>query len=92
MSPIVTTAVTITYGMIGIAILLNIWRILKGPDAVDRILALDTLTINVIAVVLLLGLALGTRVYFEAALILAMMGFVGTVALCKFLLGGDIIE
>jgi len=92
LSPLLATTVSITYAMIGIAILLNIWRLMKGPDAVNRILALDTLTINVIAIVLLLGLALGTRVYFEAALILAMMGFVGTVALCKFLLGGDIIE
>lgn len=92
LSPLLSVAVSITYGLIGIAILLNIWRLLKGPDSVDRILALDTLTINVIGVVLLLGLAFGTRVYFEAALILAMMGFVGTVALCKFLLGGDIIE
>lgn len=92
MSPLVATAAAITFAMIGVAIALNIWRIVKGPDAVDRILALDTLTINVIAVVLLIGLVQGTRVYFEAALILAMMGFVGTVALCKFLLGGDIIE
>lgn len=87
-----TTAITLTYLMIGAAVLLNLWRLVRGPDLVDRILALDTLTINVIGVVMLLGVALGTRVYFEAALILAMMGFVGTVALCKFLLGGDIIE
>lgn len=87
-----TTAITLTYLMIGAAVLLNLWRLGRGPDLVDRILALDTLTINVIGVVMLLGVALGTRVYFEAALILAMMGFVGTVALCKFLLGGDIIE
>jgi multicomponent K+:H+ antiporter subunit F len=87
-----TWAVTIAFAMLGTAIALNVWRIARGPQPVDRILALDTLTINVIGVVLMLGIALGSRVYFEAALLLAMMGFVGTVALCKFLLGGDIIE
>ncbi len=87
-----TTAITLTYVMIGAAVLLNLWRLVRGPDPVDRILALDTLTINVIGVVMLLGIALGTRVYYEVALILAMMGFVGTIALCKFLLGGNIIE
>lgn len=85
-------AVSLTYALIGAAILLNLWRLVRGPDAVDRVLALDTLTINVIGIVMLLGIAAGTKIYFEAALILAMMGFVGTVALSKFLLGGDIIE
>ncbi len=87
-----TLAVVLTYAALGTAIALNIWRLVRGPDATDRILALDTLTINVIGVVMLLGIAVGTKVYFEAALILAMMGFVGTVALSKYLLGGDIIE
>lgn len=78
--------------MVGLAIALNLWRLVIGPDATDRILALDTLTINAIGLVLMLGMALGSSLYFEAALLLAMMGFVGTVALCKYLLGGDIIE
>jgi len=85
-------ALLLAFVMVAIAVVLNLWRLLKGPDTTDRILALDTLTINAIALVLMLGIALGTNHYFEAALILAMMGFVGTVALCKFLLGGDIIE
>ncbi|MGQ5701583.1 K+/H+ antiporter subunit F [Sandaracinobacteroides sp. A072] len=78
--------------MLGLAILMNLLRLMRGPTAEDRVLALDTLTVNAIAVVMLLGITLGTSLYFEAALILAMMGFVGTVALCKFLLGGDVIE
>ncbi len=57
----------------------------------DRILALDTLAINAIALVMLIGIATSSQTYFEAALLIAMMGFVGTVALCKFLLSGDII-
>jgi multicomponent K+:H+ antiporter subunit F len=78
--------------MVAAAMALNLWRAVKGPDLADRIIALDTLTINAIGLVLLLDVALGTLVYFEAALLLAMMGFVGTVALSKFVLGGDIIE
>ncbi len=85
-------AVTLATAMVGLAMALNLWRLVRGPGRPDRILALDTLGINAIALVMLLDIALGTAVYFEAALILAMMGFVGTVALCKFLLSGDIIE
>lgn len=78
--------------MVAVAMALNLWRLAKGPSAPDRILALDTLAINTIALVILIGLALESAVNFEAALLIAMMGFVGTVALCKFLLSGDIIE
>lgn len=87
-----TIALLLAFGMVAIAVVLNVWRLVTGPDKTDRILALDTLTINAIALVLMLGIALGTSHYFEAALTLAMVGFVGTVALCKFLLGGDIID
>ncbi len=76
--------------MIGVAMALNGWRLLRGPNITDRIMALDTLTINAIGLVLLLDVALGTEVYFEAALLLAMMGFVGSVALARFVAGGDI--
>ena len=80
------------FAMIAAAMALNLWRLARGPSAPDRILALDTLSINTIALVLLVDIHLSSAVYFEAALFIAMMGFVGTVALCKFLLGGDIIE
>jgi multicomponent K+:H+ antiporter subunit F len=78
--------------MLAVAMSLNLWRLAKGPSTADRILALDTLTINTIGLVMLIGIAASSSAYFEAALLIAMMGFVGTVALCKFLLGGDIIE
>ncbi|MFN3746720.1 MAG: K+/H+ antiporter subunit F [Hyphomicrobiaceae bacterium] len=78
--------------MLAIAMGLNLWRLVRGPSTPDRILALDTLTINTIALVMLIGIATASTAYFEAALLIAMMGFVGTVALCKFLLSGDIIE
>jgi len=79
-------------GMVVIAMLLNVWRILIGPDVSDRILGLDTLYINTIALLVLVGIRLDSAAYFEAALLIALMGFVGTVALAKYLLRGDIIE
>ena len=82
----------IAFGMIAAAMALNVWRLARGPSVPDRILALDTLAINTIALVMLLGLARATAVYFEAALLIAMMGFVGTAALAKFLLSGDVIQ
>ncbi|MBW8271158.1 K+/H+ antiporter subunit F [Caldovatus aquaticus] len=87
-----TFAVPAATGMVALAMALSLWRLVRGPSRPDRILALDTLNVNAIALVMLLDIGLGTAVYFEAALIVAMMGFVGTVALCKFLLSGDIIE
>jgi multicomponent K+:H+ antiporter subunit F len=82
----------IAIGAVMLAMALNLWRMAVGPSLPDRVLGLDTLSINAIALVMLLDIALGSVVYLEAALILAMMGFVGTVALCKFILSGDIIE
>lgn len=68
------------------------WRGLRGPDLPDRILALDTLAINAIAGLLLLGIRWQTALWFEAALIVAMLGFVATVALARFVTRGDVIE
>jgi multicomponent K+:H+ antiporter subunit F len=85
-------AIPIAFALVSLAFVLSFWRLLKGPDAPDRILALDTLYVNTIALLVLLGIHLGSALYFEAALLIAMMGFVGTVALCKYLLRGDIIE
>jgi multicomponent K+:H+ antiporter subunit F len=87
-----TLVLPVVVGMVSLAMLLNLWRLARGPSMPDRILALDTLGINTVALVMLLGIALGNAVFFEAALVIAVMGFVGTVALCKFLLSGDIIE
>lgn len=87
-----TFVIPIVIGMITLAMALNLWRLVRGPGLPDRILSLDTLGINTIALVMLLGIMLGNAVFYEAALIIAMMGFVGTVALCKFILSGDIIE
>lgn len=85
-------AVPVALALLGVALLLNLWRLARGPDLPDRLLALDTMYVNVIGVIVLFGVYLDTAVYFEAALIIAMMGFVGTIALAKYLLRGDIIE
>ncbi|SFR43237.1 multisubunit potassium/proton antiporter, PhaF subunit [Marinobacter gudaonensis] len=87
-----TFALYATIAMVTLATLLNVYRLVKGPDAPDRVLALDTLYINAIALIILLGLTLGTRMYLEAALLIAVMGFVGTVAMAKYLKRGSVIE
>lgn len=79
-------------GGIAVSMLLATWRLLRGPALPDRIVALDTLYVNCMALLVLLGLRFDTGLYFEAALVIAMLGFVGTVALSKYLLRGDIVE
>ncbi len=76
----------------GISLLLNFIRLLRGPDAVDRILSLDTLYLNGLALLVMFGILLNSRLFFEAALLIALFGFFSTVVLCKYLLRGDIIE
>lgn len=78
--------------LVGMALVLNTIRLLIGPSTADRILALDTLYINSIALIVLLGLYFASDMYFESALLIAMLGFVSTAALAKYLLRGDIIE
>ncbi|MDH2433130.1 cation:proton antiporter [Pokkaliibacter plantistimulans] len=87
-----STVLLIVLGMVMVALLLNLWRLFRGPSTPDRILALDTLYLNAIALIVLFGLWKDAALYFEAALLIALLGFVSTVALCKYLLRGDIIE
>lgn len=88
----ITAALFFAFGCYGLALLLALWRIVRGPTSADRILALDTMVIDVIALLVLYGVWRGTEVYFEAAMLVAMVGFVSTVAYCRFVLRGDIIE
>ena len=88
----IQAALLFAFGCIGLSILLNLYRLLAGPGRTDRVLALDTMVINAIGLIVLFGIVESTALYFEAALLLAMVGFVGTVAYCKFLLRGDIVE
>jgi multicomponent K+:H+ antiporter subunit F len=75
-----------------LAIVLTLYRLARGPHVLDRVLALDTLTINAIALVVIVGLWYRTPMYFEASLLFAMVGFLTTVAFCKYLLRGNVIE
>jgi multicomponent K+:H+ antiporter subunit F len=85
-------ALDIATGAITVAMLLCGLRLLRGPEIPDRLLAIDTLYVNVVALVIVLGMRLGTELLFEAALIVAMLGFVSTVALARYLTRGDVIE
>ncbi|MES2719132.1 MAG: K+/H+ antiporter subunit F [Pseudomonadota bacterium] len=89
---ILELAIDAALGAVGLAMLLCGWRLLRGPTLPDRILALDTLAINAVALVVLLGVRWQTAMLFEAALIIAMLGFVSTVALARFVSRGDVIE
>jgi multicomponent K+:H+ antiporter subunit F len=89
---VLSLALDITLVVVAVSVLLCFVRLAAGPTLPDRILALDTLYINGIAFLVVFGVRVHTAIYFEAALLIAMMGFVGTVALAKYLLRGDIIE
>jgi multicomponent K+:H+ antiporter subunit F len=91
MSPWLTHASELAILLLGAAMLLCMVRLLRGPDIEDRVLALDTLYVNALALLIVLGVRLAEPTFYEAALI-GMLGFVGTVALARFLLRGDIIE
>lgn len=78
--------------MLGLALLLATARLVKGPSLPDRVLALDTLYINAIALIILYGIWKNSELFFEVALLIAVLGFVSTVAVVKYMLRGDIIE
>jgi multicomponent K+:H+ antiporter subunit F len=77
---------------VALALALPGWRLLAGPEQTDRLLALDTLYVNTVALVILLGLRFGSELLFEAALVIAMLGFIATVALARFIARGDVME
>lgn len=91
-TPILLWALAIAASAIAMAIILCTWRLVRGPHPTDRILAVDTLYINVVALVVLLGIRLNTALLFEAALVIAMLGFASTVALSRYLTRGDVVE
>ena len=88
----ITYALIFAFSCYGLGLLFNLWRIARGPGRADRVLALDTMVINVIALLVIYGIWKGTAVYYEASMLVAMVGFVSTVAYCRFVLRGDIIE
>ena len=77
---------------VALAVLLCSWRLLRGPDLPDRVLAIDTLYMSTVALIILLDIRWDTELLFEAALLVAMLGFVSTVALARYISRGDVIE
>ena len=78
--------------MLALAMALAVWRIARGPRAQDRVLGLDTLYVNALLMMVTFGIRTGSTLYFEAALVIALLGFASTVALAKFLMRGEVIE
>ena len=89
---ILAWAITASQVMLGLAMICATWRLLMGPRAQDRVLGLDTLYVNAMLMLLTFGIQTGRTLYFESALVIALLGFVGTVALAKFLMRGEVIE
>ncbi|MEB8387324.1 K+/H+ antiporter subunit F [Rhodobacteraceae bacterium KMM 6894] len=85
-------AMAIAFVVLALGQIMTMVRLVIGPSPGDRILALDTMVIYALGLIVLLGISQGTRVYFEVSLLVAMLGFVSTVAYARFLLRGDIIE
>ncbi|BEU96954.1 K+/H+ antiporter subunit F [Acidovorax sp. DW039] len=92
MTPVLQWALPLALVLLVLAMACALVRVLKGPSAQDRVLALDCMALNGMLLMLVLGLLYGSKNYFEAALLLALLSFVGTMAMAKFLLRGEVIE
>jgi multicomponent K+:H+ antiporter subunit F len=92
MSMLLTWSIAVAQILLGLAMACAAYRMLRGPRAQDRVLGFDTLSVDAMLMLLAFGIKSGSTLYFEAALIVALLGFVGTLALAKFLLRGEVIE
>ena len=92
MSALLSWAVSLTLLMYALAMALGLLRLLRGPAAQDRVLALDFLYVVGMLIMLVLAIRHDSEMYFEGALLMVLFGFVGSVALAKFLLRGEVIE
>ena len=92
MSPFLSAALDLAQLLLALAMVFALYRMVRGPRAQDRILALDTLYVNAMLLILGFGIESGTAVFFEAALLIGVLGFVSTAAAAKFLLRGEVIE
>ncbi|MEO6033365.1 MAG: K+/H+ antiporter subunit F [Burkholderiaceae bacterium] len=92
MSLLLSGAIFATLACYTVTMVLSLLRLLRGPSAQDRVLALDFVYVNGMLVVLVLGIRYASNMYFEVALLMALFGFVGSAALAKFLLRGEVIE
>jgi len=85
-------AITVAQIMLGLALACAAFRFVRGPRAQDRILGLDTFYVNAMLLLLTFGIQTSRTIYFDAALVISLLGFVGTVALARFLMRGEVIE
>lgn len=92
MSPILSSAIAITLALYAAAMAIGALRAVRGPSAQDRVLALDFLSVVGMLVMLVLAIRYDSDMVFEAALLMALFGFVGSLAMAKFLLRGEVIE
>jgi multicomponent K+:H+ antiporter subunit F len=92
MSPVLVWSITIAQIFLGLAMACATWRMMRGPRAQDRVVGFDSLYVNAMLLLVTFGIRSSSALYFEAALIVALLGFVGSVALAKFLLRGEVIE
>ena len=92
MSSPLSWALSLAILLLAIAMVLTLVRLLRGPNACDRVLALDCMYLNGMLLILVLGIYYGSTNYFEAAMLIALLGFVSSTAMAKFLLRGEVIE
>jgi len=92
MSLVLSTAIAVTLALYAVAMGIAFARLVRGPSAQDRVLAMDFMYVVGMLVMLVLGIRYDSRMYFEGALLMVLFGFVGSVALAKFLLRGEVIE
>ncbi len=92
MSDLLDHVIVLSLAIFALAMMLTLYRLFKGPSAQDRVLALDYLYMLGMLTMLALGIRYASETYFEAALLIALFGFVGSFALAKFLLRGEVIE
>lgn len=90
--PVLALVITFSQVLLGLAMTCASWRMIRGPRAQDRVLGLDTLYVSTMLLLLTYGIQTGRTLYFEAALVIGLLGFAGTVALAKFLMRGEVIE
>ena len=89
---VLTWSLGIAQALLALASVCAVIRIIRGPRAQDRVVGLDALFVNAMLLVLTFGIRSGTSLYFEAALVISLLGFVGTLAFAKFLMRGEVIE
>ena len=92
MSPVLSVAITVTLVMYALAMGLGLMRLFRGPNAQDRVLAVDFIYVVGMLLMLVLAIRYDSSMYFEGALLMVLFGFVSSVALAKFLLRGEVIE